>query len=277
MIEPKERKARKYPAHYTPLHIAFSDKHLRRIKANKAAMIPVESLHEDGSRGGRLTYLSTAQALAAQKALLGHTKNFKYHPSLADIKFNTEQGGSWSDFSEWLGDRWEDAKSIGKTILAYAPGVLDFVSDILPASSAQLIALKAALKTASQITGKLNDLVNKTSRARDSAEQAQTEYETAKDNAESAALDFKLAGKDKDISDKAKAKLKKEAEEAREKLAKKKAEAKKRADEALRLEKEAKAALSAKKAADAAAEVKARAAEAAAKKLQADKAKAKKK
>jgi hypothetical protein len=267
-VAPVRRPKKQIPAHYIKLHILFSKRHDNCIRANKPCNIPVENLHEDGSKGGRLTYLSTAQALAAQKCLTGKTKHFKYHPSLADIKFNTEQGGDWSSFSSWVSDRWNDAKDLAKEVLKYAPAILEFVSDILPATSPQLIALKLALKTASGLASKLDQLVNKTAKAKDDAEMAETEYETAKYQAKDAELDFKLSQKDKAVSDKEKARLKAEAEAAKLKAEKKKQLLKDKEAEAKRLEKEARDTQAKKKAADKAADDKAKIAEKAAKEVQ---------
>ena len=256
--------------HYVPLHILFEKHHDDRLMLGKHAMIPIENLHEDGSRGGRLTYLSTAQALSAQRALK-HGKRFKYHPSLGDIKFNVEAGAGWGDFTDWLSDRWEDAKTIGKEVLKYAPAILEFVSEILQPSSPQLITLKAALKVSGGFATKLDAIVNKTAVARDKAELAQTEYETSKDQSEDAALDFKLAAKDKEVSDKERARLKKLADEAKAKVLKKKELLRAKEAEAKRLEKEAAAVLAAKKKADKEADAKAKLAEKAAQDLKAKK------
>ena len=268
---PTSKKMKKlHHPHYMPIHIVFTPEQLERSKANRPCHIPVENLHEDSSKGGRLTYLSTAQALSAQRALK-NGKQFKYHPSLADIKFNCEHelaAGSWGDFTSWVSDRWEDVKEVGRTILHYAPAILDFVAEILPAGSPQLLALKAALKVASGVAAKLDQLVNKTAQAKDVAEHAETEYETSKSEAEDAVLDFKLSAKDKSASDKEKAKLKKLAEEAKARVEKKRAELKRKEAEAKALEKEAREVQKKKKEAEAHLDKKAKEAEAAAKKLQ---------
>ena len=123
-------------------------------------------------------------------------------------------GEGWGDFVDGLKDagNWI-VDNIAKPALKYLPGILDVVSDILPASSPQLIALKLALKGVATVGKALDAVVNKADKAEVKAQKLEVEALELEDDYE----DAKAAAAHAD-SVKAKADLKAKADALKKKL-----------------------------------------------------------
>ena len=160
--------------------------------------------------------------------LNGSHKSFKLKLKPAHVAHNVQHaGGLFDSFGDFVSGIYQGAVSVGKFILENGPAILDTVSSILPASSPQLIAAKAALSAASGIGRKLNDIRVGYERAEQAKDAAREKLQQEKQRA----LDKEIALREQGAS---RERLQKAKEESKDRLAKPKSEAKRVGKEALR-------------------------------------------
>ena len=178
------------PQHWHKTHLRFKRGVGIRLRAGKAVSLPAVHDVSDAAREGfSRTYLSHAQHAKLVKAAAKGQK-FTWHPSHADLIHNAIHGGGlFNSVGDFFGGVWDGLKSVGGFLLENGPAILETISDILPPSSPQLIAAKAALKLAGDVTRKVDGIRKSYSAAQDAKDAAQAKIDAAKQ----AGLDKELA------------------------------------------------------------------------------------
>ena len=218
------------PTHWHKHFLKFRRGAGVRLVAGKAVQLhAVDGVCHSPREGYSKTWLSHAQHEKLMRAAEKGQK-FTWHPSAADLHHNAIHGsGLFDSVGEFFGGVYNGLKVVGSFLLENAPAILDTIADILPPSSPQLLAAKAALKVASDVTRKVDGIRKSYTAAEDAKEAARAKIEAAKQAALDKELALREAGAKKEAIAKAQAdtkiriaKLREEAKRAGAKAVKEK-------------------------------------------------------
>lgn len=205
---------------YHPVRINLRHEHVKKLVLGRGIEVHRSQVigHE---HDGQLVLLPSSEAKKLLAVLRPGAKKHSCKLRLAEhhIQHNLIHGGGLFDsFGDFVSGVWDGIKTVGTFVLENGPAILDAIADILPPGSGPLLAAKAALKTAAQVTRQVDGIRKTYVQAQAAKDAAKDKIEAEKQKALEREIALREAGAKKEAIDKAKAdakqrleKLKKEA------------------------------------------------------------------
>ena len=200
---------------YHPVRVNLQHHHVKKLVMGRGVEVSRSQVvgHE---HDGQLVLLPSDQAEKLLDILRSDAKkhSFKLRLTERHIQHNLRHGGGLFDsFGDFVSGVWDGVKTVGNFVLDVGPGLLDAIADILPSGSPQLIAARAALKAAADITRKVDGIRKAYGAAQDKKDAARAQIDAEKQKALEKEIKLREAGAKAEAIAKAKADAKKRIEQ----------------------------------------------------------------